>query len=147
MGSTFVEFRNRGFEASDATIEIWLLLLVDEIDKVTNPSDWLKGVREEWHLQATAGFGFGVMPDLDNVVTSTERRDVILGLSSKAMERLRGYGPIVHKDELNAIRNGGEVCFFTKDLPTEAFEKVGDYFVKLLREELKPDESDTRIFL
>lgn len=147
MGSTFVEFRNKGFEANDATIEIWLLFLVDEIDRVTSPPDWLKETREEWHLQATAGFGFGVMPGLDNVVTSAERRTVILDLSTKALNRLHDYGPTIKKDELNAIRKGGDKVFFTKDLPSEAFEKVGEYFIKLLREELKPDENDTRVFL
>lgn len=146
MGSTFVEFRGRGFEANDATIEIWLLLLVDEVDQLTNPPGWLEEARKEWHLQATAGFGFGVMPGLDAVVTSAERRDVILDLSSKAMKRLHDHGPFIRKDELNAIQGSSEAGYFTDDVETELFERMADYFVKLLREELEPDENDARIF-
>lgn len=146
MGSTFVEFRGRGFEANDAQIEIWLLLLVDEIVKLTNPPDWLKEVRQEWYLQGTAGFGFGVMPGLDDVVTNAERRDVILDLSAKVMKRLRDYGPVIRKDELNSIQRSDESNYFTDDVDTALFEKMGYYFVKLLREELNPDETDARIF-
>jgi len=79
MGSTFVEFRGRGFEASDATLEIWLLLLVDAIDELPSAPHWLHEARGDWHLQATAGFGFGVIPGLDRIVTAPERRDVVRG--------------------------------------------------------------------
>lgn len=146
MGSTFVEFNDRGFEANDAQIEIWLLLLVDEIDKLTDPPDWLREVRQEWHLQATAGFGFGVVPGLDSIVTNAERRDVILDLSSKAMARLHDYGPSIRKDELNAIQGGNESGYFTDDVEAELFKRMGDYFIKLLSGDLKTDETDARIF-
>lgn len=146
MGSTFVEFHGRGFEANDAQIEVWLLLLVDEIDKLANLPDWLKEVRRDWHLQATGGFGFGVMPGLNELVTNAERRDVILGLCSKAMTRLRGYGAFVPKDELNSIQGSSDSGYFDGDVEAELFVKMGDYFMRLLREELKPDETDARIF-
>jgi hypothetical protein len=51
MGSTYVDLHGQGFEASDATLEVWLLLLVDEIDRLENPPQWLKEVREEWYAQ------------------------------------------------------------------------------------------------
>lgn len=144
MGSTYVEFRGRGFEASDATLEIWLLLLVEEIDSLPSRPRWLQDVREEWYIQATEVFGFGVMPGLDEVVTNEERRDVILDLSSRAMKRLRTYGRVISKDELNAILRGGPDHMFTEDARTEPFVRTGDYFTKLLREELAPEECDAR---
>jgi hypothetical protein len=146
MGSTFVRFHDRGFEANDAQIEVWLLLLIDEIDKLTNPPAWLSEVRREWYIQATAGFGFGVMPGLDDVVTSIERRDVVLALSSAVLRRLRSYGAYISKNELNSLQGSTEVSCFTEDVETELFERMGNYFVKLLREELNPDETDARIF-
>lgn len=146
MGSTFVDFNSKGFEANDAQIEIWLLLLVAEIEKLTHPPDWLEEARREWHLQATSGFGFGVMPGLDGIVTSTERRDVLLDLSSKAMKRLRGYGPRIRKEELNAIQGSNESGYYTDDVETALFESMGDHFVKLLRGDLGPHETDARIF-
>jgi hypothetical protein len=38
MGSTYVDFDGQGFEASDAALKVWLLLLVDEIDRLENPA-------------------------------------------------------------------------------------------------------------
>jgi hypothetical protein len=143
MGSTFVEFRDRGFEASDSTLEIWLLLLVDAIDELPNYPDWLKEVREEWYVQATESFGAGVMPGLDAVVTDSDRLEMIIDLCSKAMKRMHGYGPTISKDVLNGIRKN-EGTIFTEDVPTELFERVGDYFTRLLRGVLKPEECDAR---
>jgi len=48
-------------------------LTVRQIDALPEVPAWLREVREEWHLQATAGFGFGVMPGLDDVATDEER--------------------------------------------------------------------------
>jgi len=147
MGSTFVEFRNRGFEADDGALEIWLLLLVDAIDKLPSAPQWLKEVREEWYINATAVFGYGVMPGLDRVVTDSERRDVILDLCSKAMKQLNDYGPVITMSDLNSILMANERHMFTADAKTERFEKVGDYFTRLVRGELKPEENDARIWL
>ncbi|HWS63194.1 MAG TPA: hypothetical protein VN325_10610 [Steroidobacteraceae bacterium] len=144
MGSTYVDLHGQGFEASDATLQVWLLLLVDEIDRLENPPQWLKEVGEEWYAQGTAGFGFGVMPGLDQFVTGPECRDAILDLSAKAMRRLRGLGPMIPVDQLNAIMRGGEGTVFTEPVSSAVFEKVGDHFVRLLRGELSPEETDAR---
>jgi hypothetical protein len=144
MGSTYVDFHGQGFEASDATLEVWLLLLVDEIDRLENPPPWLKEIREEWYIQGTAGFGFGVMPGLDQFVTGPECRETIIDLSVRAMRRLRALGPMIPVDQLNAIMRGGKGTVFTEPVPSAVFEKVGDYFIKLLRGELSPEETDAR---
>jgi hypothetical protein len=144
MGSTFVDFGGQGFEAGDPILEVWLLLLVDEIDKMDSAPAWLKALRAEWHVQATAGFGFGVMPGLETFLTSGARRDVVLDLSAKAMERLRTFGPMIAKDELNAILKGTEGTIFTGDVEVKLFRQVGEYFLKLLRGELGPNETDAR---
>lgn len=144
MGSTYVDFQGQGFEASDATLEVWLMLLVDEIDRLESPPEWLKEVRLEWYTQGTEGFGFGVMPGLDQFVTSPESRNVILDLSDKAMRRLRDLGPVIAADQLNAIMRGGKGTVFTGPVPSDVFEKVGTYFIKLLRGELSREETDAR---
>src|SRR5690349_8573410 len=101
MSSTFVRFRGQGFEANDSALEVWLALLVREIDKMGHLPDWVSEVRDEWHLQSTAGFGFGVMPRLDDFVISEERRNTILTLSRQALKKLESYGQIVSREELN----------------------------------------------
>jgi hypothetical protein len=144
MGSTYVDFRGQGFEASDATLEVWLLLLVDEIDRLENPPHWLKEIREEWYTQGTAGFGFGVMPGLDQFVTGPECLETIIDLSGKALHRLRTFGTTIPADQLNAIMRGGKGTVFTESVQSAVFEKVGDYFIKLLRGELSAEETDAR---
>ena len=42
MGSTYIDYRGKGFEANDSEIEIWLALMVQEIDKLPQPPDWLR---------------------------------------------------------------------------------------------------------
>jgi len=141
MSSTFVRFRGKGFEANDSTLEIWLLLLVHEIDSWGVTSNWLKRTRDEWFLQATGDFGFGVMPGLDAVVANEEQREVIVELASRVLSRLRCYGETISVAELNQIR-GDES--FTEPVPTILIMNLGEYFVKLLRGELEPQENDAR---
>ena len=144
MGSTYVDFRGQGFEADDSALEVWLALLVREIDKMDQTPAWLRDIRDEWHLQATAGFGFGVMPGLDRFITDDERRDVILNLSATAILRLERYGAVIPQAELNALRTGGEGATFTRDVPAETFLRTGRYFIKLLQGTLGSNETDAR---
>lgn len=146
MGSTTVDFRASGYEASDGTLQVWLHFLIAEIDQLPQVSPWLKEVREEWELQSTAGFGSGVMPDLDRFVTTEDQRETILSLSEHALRALEQKGEVISKEELNRMRLGGEGSFYLDDVPTEAFVLVGRYFIKLLREELRPEENDARIW-
>lgn len=144
MGSTFVRFHGQGFEASDTALEVWLSLLVQEIDRLDNPSTWLQEIRDEWHLQSTAGFGFGVMPGLDHFITNDEKRDIILDLCVKALARLERYGNVISQTELNSLGTGGEGAVFTEDVPAEMFVRTAHYFIKLLQSRLGPDEMDAR---
>jgi hypothetical protein len=65
-------------------------------------------------------------------------------LSAKAMRRLRGLEPIIPVDQLKAIMRGGKGTVFTESVRSAVFEKVGDYFIRFLRGELSPDETDAR---
>lgn len=141
MGSTFVDFQGQGFEAYDATLEVWLHLLVGEIDKQESVPAWLQEARAEWNLQATAGFDFGIMPGLDHFVTSDERRETLLTLCEGAMERLAQYGPTIPQRDLNAMNTSGT---FTEDVPAKLFQSVGAYFQKLLGGTLGEEETDAR---
>ncbi len=144
MGSTFIEYRGRGFEAGDATLEVWLSLLVREIDRLDDLPQWLRETRDEWELQATAGFGFGVMPGLDRYLTDDARRDAVLALSRTALERLESFGETIPCEALNSLGVGGEGAAFTRDVETEVFLRPARYFVKLLEGTLSPSEDDAR---
>jgi hypothetical protein len=142
MGSTFVDFKGHGFEANDATLEVWLALLVDEIDRMPDAPQWLRDLREEWETQATAKFGFGVMPGLDNAVTDESRRVAILALASRALQRLESLGDPIPQATLNAIRDWGEGYRYTGDVPAVNFVRPAQYFIKVLEGCLAPEEND-----
>ena len=149
MGSTTVEFRGAGFESSDAVLEVWLHSLVAEIDRLPQVSAWLQEVREEWEeweLQSTAGFGFGVMPGLDRFVTTEAQRQTLLSLGERALYALGQRGEVISKAELNGMALGGAGSSYLDDVPTEAFLRVGRYFIKLLQGALRPEENDARLW-
>jgi len=144
MGSTFVDFRGKGFEAADAALEVWLALLVRQIDELGEAPGWLREAREEWHLQASSGFGFGVIPDLERFITDDQRRDTVLALCRGAIAELEGCGEVIPRDELNALQTGGAGSTFTSDASALPFLRTGRYFVKLLDGTLSPTEIDAR---
>jgi hypothetical protein len=144
MGSTFIDFHGKGFEASDSAIEIWLALLVKEIDALQAAPAWLREVRDEWDELSKAGYGFGVMPDLDRFVTDDARRQQLLGIGGRALERLRALGEVIPRDVLNAFETGGPGSYFTQDAPAATFRRTGEYFLKLLEGTLTPAEIDAR---
>jgi len=146
MASTYIEYRKKGFEANDGFMAVWLLLIIDEIDKLTNAPTWLTTLRDDWFLEATEGFGYGVDPALDHYIHTSGQRDTMLTLAERALMRLKGYGPSISCDELNRIREHGKDFRFTSDLPIDEFVRTAEFFTRLLREELRPDETDSRIF-
>ena len=144
MSTSRVLFRGEGFVANDATLEVWLALLVDEIDLLPDPPDWLLDLRDDWELQATAGFGFGVMPGLDRWAAQEEHRKVLLQACGNAYRRLEQAGDPVPVQFLNGLRDWGEGSGFTKELPADTLRRPARYFTKLLEGTLSADEADAR---
>ncbi|MHC4177060.1 MAG: hypothetical protein ACYSWU_06120 [Planctomycetota bacterium] len=139
MGTSFTEFKGRGFWARDSSIEFWLWLLAQEIDRRDEVAGWLAEAREHWHVQATEGFTGCVDASLDEYLTSPERVQTVLGLAERALDGLQGRGAVLSADWLNSLGIGGQGARFGEDVPTEVFARVGEAFIKLLREELPWD--------
>ncbi len=133
MGSSRVSFRNKHFEARDPVLEVWLRLIVDEIDALAEAPDWLRTTREDWQLMATEEFGFGVVPDLDRVAAVDERRKTVLELSERALERLKTFGDPIPKETLNALGAGKPGEGFPRDLDAKIFLEPAQAFVELLK--------------
>jgi hypothetical protein len=51
---------------------------------------------------------------------------------------------VIPADELNAIVRREKATVFIEPVPSAVFEKVGDYFIKLLRGELNSEQTDAR---
>jgi hypothetical protein len=79
MSSSFVEYRGRGFWSWDGYLEHVLTLLADSIGSVPT-QEWLADLRDHWRTQSSGAFSGWIHPNLDEFVTSDERREAVLAL-------------------------------------------------------------------
>ncbi len=140
LGTSFIEFNGKGFWTRDAYLEVWLGALVQEIDHLPSLSEWLTLLRQEWHLQATAGFSGCICPDLDRLVTTPEEKRLLIALSEQVVTTLAAYGNVIPCDVLNALTIDETIVSreedFTVDAPSAPFLRVGRAFIQLLKGEL-----------
>ena len=136
MGSSFVSLQGVGYWTSDATLEVWLHFLVRELDKTQDPPPWLLELREDCHIKSAAGGSGWKAPDLDRLLTTDERRELLAVISEGAVAELERYGEYMTVGELNALQTGGEGSYFAQDCRTEYFKNEGRHFIKLLRGEI-----------
>lgn len=86
MGTSFVEYRGHGFWSWDGYLEHLLFLLVEAIGPSPQES-WLNEVRDHWRAQSSGAFSAWIHPNLDEYVSSEERRNVILRLIDEVRSR------------------------------------------------------------
>lgn len=79
MSTSFVEYRGRGFWSWDGYLEHVLALLADRIGSSPKQA-WLADLRDHWRAQSSGDFRGCIHPNLDEVVTSDERRELVLAL-------------------------------------------------------------------
>jgi len=79
MGTSFVEYRRHGFWSWDGYLEHTLFLLAEAIGESPQET-WLSDVRDHWRQQASGIFTGWIHPDLDEYLTSEDRRNAILKL-------------------------------------------------------------------
>ncbi|MEU5025556.1 hypothetical protein [Streptomyces milbemycinicus] len=137
MGSSYTEYRERGFWAGDAHIEMWLYFLSEEAAHVSERPAWLDAAQDHWRLHATMGFVGFVSACLDeHVGVAPDRVATVIALSERARARLARWAPAIPRDLANRFGTGGEGSYFTGDVDTEPLLKVADAFVALLRGEI-----------
>lgn len=135
MGSSFVIFNNRGFWSGDWTIELWLRLMVEEINKLDKHSDWLQDLRDHWDLQSR-GVGTGVTwVGLDKYITTEERKETLLALAQSTLTTLEQYGEYIPKSVVRNFPRYENMGNWVSDEPTEQVKRFGSFFLKLLKGE------------
>jgi hypothetical protein len=145
VGSSFTEFRERGFWSRDSSIEFWLVLIAREAKQLERAPKWLLDAAEDWHIQGTVGMGGCVSARLDEFAVTPDQVAIILGLSERALEWLKSQGQMLPASLLNSFGVGGPGATFTKDVPTEVFTRVGESFIGLLRGEVIWDASTSPV--
>jgi hypothetical protein len=139
VGSSFTRYLGRGFWSRDASIELWLCLLAQEVWRLDTPPEWLRAAAEDWQLQATTGFGGCVSAGLDGHAPTAERAAIVLDLAERTLAGLRERGETLPAAWLNSLGLGGPGSVFLQDVPAEGFVRVGEAFVQLLRGEISWD--------
>lgn len=75
----WTEFRGRGFWSRDGLLELWLALLVDELDR-QEAAGWKKRMRDDWLTQATIVFDGVMSAQLDDHIDDDAKRLEAIGL-------------------------------------------------------------------
>jgi hypothetical protein len=88
MGSSFVEYRGRGFWSRDDYLEDVLALLAHAVGD--SPSEaWWSDLRDHWRLQSSGYFNGWIHPKLDEYLINDERRTEVLSLTEEAEQTLK----------------------------------------------------------
>ena len=133
-------YRDCGFWVRDFQAEVWLYLLAQQAATVHDAPAWLADAREDWRLQATAGFMGCVSSCLDeHLGKQADRVAVVVDLSRQVLGRLDAWSPAIPQDLVNSFGTGGQRDSFSADLPTGPLLECGRAFVSLLSGEIPPD--------
>ena len=137
MGTSFTEFSGFGYWSRDGQIEVWLCLLVRQIDKEHDPVEWKLKIRNHFVIQATAGMNGCVSPQLDQFVDDDERRQWLMTVSRNALRELREAGNVVPPDWLNALfemkGSEGNPGPFSQPVEASYFQVCGEKWISLLQ--------------
>jgi hypothetical protein len=138
MGTSFTSYRGKGFWARDGQVEVWLYLLVQEIDRLESAPDWLVEVRQDWHVNATLGLTGCVSAGLDEIATTKERVEVLIALAGSALAWLSQQGPRLTLDIPYSHGTGGpdRLC---ENVDVRVFGCVGEKFIELLQGKVETD--------
>ena len=132
MSVSDVVYKGAEFSAPDSALEIWLKLITDAIDELPDPPDWLGQLRDDWYVQATEHFGFGIVPNLDKWLVDETRRHTLLDLCQRAMTRLDALGDPLTADAMNSVGVSSEESPFTQDDVRGVVRDTARTFVALL---------------
>jgi hypothetical protein len=143
MGTSFVEFRNKGFWVRDSGLEVWLHFLATEIDRLPSPSAWYRQIRDHWYQQAQSGAVGCLWAGLDDFVTTDEQVTAIIQLCEATLRTLASFGDVISQDYLNAIASDGSQ--WSRDVAIDIFTAVGHAFIQLLRGEIITDAATSPV--
>ncbi len=142
MGSSFTEFRGKGFWSRDGLLEAWLRVLSLHMDDDVHKPGWQHDLRDKWLLVSAGFFSGCISPSLDDFLTDSDRVAATLRASERSIQSLRAFGSYVPATFLNGLGLKGS---FGADLPIEWFELISDRFTTLLRGELATDASTSPV--
>jgi hypothetical protein len=74
MGSSFTEFRGKGFWSRDALLKAWLRILSLHMEDEVYKPGWQHDLRDKWLLASAGYFNGCISPALDDFLTERPHR-------------------------------------------------------------------------
>lgn len=148
MATVLVEFRSRGFWISVGALEIWLHLLAQQIEQMSDVPAWLKEFGDAADRAAKSTAVQYLMPDLDRYFIDDQRistiNSLITGTVASTMQEFRSAIP---KNVLNSWGTGGGVrhSTFNADLPTWKVARIAAAYARLIAGEINEPLNRARI--
>jgi hypothetical protein len=136
LGTSWTEYRGRGFWCRDGLLEVWLATLVDALDAraswggAQGSNRWLKLLRDHWYDHATIGAGCDTSARLDDHLADEPRRHTLLALCHAARERI-AFDDRPLRSSLT-WRVGERVELWQREGSTRRMLRVADSFIWLL---------------
>lgn len=137
MAKSYVTYNNQGFWVSDSELEVWLYLLVYEIDRLSEKPNWLINARQHWLFHATAGFLGCINASLPDIIDTEEKRKIILDLAFKAKQQLLSFDTKIPSAFLTNAGVGGGSRMYDDPVLAAWFIEVGDKFIQLLNSNIE----------
>lgn len=142
MGSSFVEYRGKGFWTRDGLLEVWLELMSRESQSDPSAPDWLRAAASEWHEAATIGAVGCVAAGLDRILSDPTRIPIVETVTSRVLASLARHGSFLSVVYLTSLATGAPGDYWTRDVETELFVEVGRKWLALIRGELHTTAAD-----
>ena len=140
MGTTSTSFRGVTLLARDWKVQVWLHLLVREVDRLDDRPEWLLEARKYWSETATIAINGLVCPRLDYFLIDEADVALMRRLVQRVISTLRQFGEFVPRDFLNDLCQLPAHSQFTKDIATEEFLAYGRALRKLLDGKMRTQE-------
>jgi hypothetical protein len=144
VSTSWTEYRGQGFWCRDGMAEVWLALMVDDLDLRARRDGpwqerWARRLRDQWYEQVTVIYRGLVASSLDDHLDSEGRREAIVGAMQERRERTAA-GQDRPSPRSVARMVGGAV--FERERATEQILRVADSFLWLLDGSLTAGQED-----
>lgn len=108
MGTSYVDYRGRGFWTRDAALETVLGLLVAELEPLSEGDVGLSAVLDSWSVQATACINGCVSADLEANLAEPSLVPVVAAGLRRVLDRLPADG-LVNAGDARFMQRAGRV--------------------------------------
>ncbi len=111
MSSSFIHYRGYGFWSCDTFTQVVAGEAAEQLLASANAGDWRLQVGEKWRIQATSYFMGCMFLELDEFITTEERRRELCGVLGEIVRKRPHPDPVGRTAELFIRLLNGEISW------------------------------------